>query len=161
MGECKKGMATYIVPPYSIPYTPYMSADCVFCKIVKGELPSYKVYEDDLSLAFLDINPVSPGHTLVIPKAENTRNIFDVSPEDWAAVTETARKVAHAVEEATGADGVNIMMNNRGSAGQVVDHPHIHVIPRFKGDGLAHWPHKKYSEGEAETISEKIRSILN
>lgn len=137
-----------------------MADSCVFCKIVRGELPSYKVYEDEKTLAFLDINPVNPGHTLVIPKAEETRNIFDVSPEDWAATTETARKIARAVEKAVGADGVNIMMNNRSFAGQVVDHPHIHVIPRFKGDGLAHWPHKKYGEGEADTLSEKIRGEI-
>lgn len=133
-----------------------MASDCVFCKIVRGELPSHKVYEDDKTLAFLDINPVNPGHTLVIPKAADTRNIFDVSAADWAATTETARKVAHAVEKATGADGVNIVMNNRSNAGQVIDHPHIHVIPRYKGDGLAHWPHKKYAEGEAEALKEKI-----
>lgn len=137
-----------------------MADSCVFCKIVRGELPSYKVYEDEKTLAFLDINPVSPGHTLVIPKAEDTRNIFDVSPEDWASTTETARKVAHAVEKAMNADGVNIMMNNRSYAGQVIDHPHIHVIPRFKGDGLAHWPHKKYEAGEADTLSEKIRGEI-
>lgn len=131
--------------------------ECIFCKIVAGEMPAHKVYEDEKTLAFLDIFPVNPGHTLVIPKAKDTRNIFDVSSEDWAAATETARKVAHAVEKAVGADGVNIMMNNRSHAGQVIDHPHIHVIPRFKGDGLSLWPHKKYKEGEAESIEKKIR----
>ncbi len=135
-----------------------MANDCVFCKIVRGELPSFKVYEDEKTLAFLDIHPVNPGHTLVIPKAENTQNIFDVSPEDWLATTETARKVAHAVEKATGADGVNIMMNNRSNAGQVIDHPHIHVIPRYRGDGLTQWKHNDYNEGEAQSLEEKIRA---
>ncbi len=135
-----------------------MANDCVFCKIVRGELPSFKVYEDEKTLAFLDIHPVNPGHTLVIPKAENTQNIFDVSPEDWLATTETARKVAHAVEKAMLADGVNIMMNNRSNAGQVIHHPHIHVIPRYKGDGLTQWKHKDYKEGEAETHQERIRA---
>ena len=137
-----------------------MADDCIFCKIVRGELPSYKVYEDEKVLAFLDINPVSPGHTLVIPKADNTRNIFDVSPADWAATSEAARKIAHALEKAVEADGVNLMMNNRSFAGQVIDHPHIHLIPRFKGDGLMLWPHKKYSEGEAEALKVKIVAAL-
>jgi histidine triad (HIT) family protein len=137
-----------------------MANDCVFCKIVRGELPSFKIYEDEKTLAFLDIHPVSPGHTLIIPKADNTRNIFDVSASDWAATTETARKVAHAVEKAMQADGVNIMMNNREHAGQVVDHPHIHVIPRFKGDGLGQWHHNSYKDEEAQEIREKISEAL-
>ncbi|MCE9541541.1 HIT family protein [Candidatus Kaiserbacteria bacterium] len=133
---------------------------CVFCRIVSGDLPSYKVYEDEGTLAFLDIHPVSPGHTLVIPKSSTAENIFDVSPEDWAATTETARKVAHALEKALGADGVNIMMNNRSHAGQVIYHPHIHVIPRYKGDGLQLWKHKDYKDGEAESLKEKISALL-
>lgn len=137
-----------------------MAANCVFCKIVRGDLPSYTVYEDEKTLAFLDIHPVNPGHTLVIPKADNTRNIFDVSSEDWVATTEAARKVAHAVEKATGADGVNIMMNNRSDAGQVVDHPHIHIIPRFKGDGLGHWAHGSIREDDAKALQDKIRTLL-
>ncbi|MEK7093357.1 MAG: HIT family protein [Patescibacteria group bacterium] len=137
-----------------------MADNCVFCKIVRGELPSFKVYEDEKTLAFLDIHPVSPGHILVIPKAETARNIFDVTPEDWQATTETARKVAHAVEKAMHADGVNIMMNNREHAGQVVDHPHVHVIPRYKGDGLGQWKHNAYKDGEADSIKEKISSAM-
>ncbi len=118
------------------------------------------MYEDAKTLAFLDINPIAPGHTLVIPKADNTKNIFDVSAEDWAATTETARKVARAVEIAMHADGVNIMMNNRPHAGQVVDHPHIHVIPRHKGDGLTHWAHGSYTESQADDISKNIRAAM-
>jgi histidine triad (HIT) family protein len=138
-----------------------MAADCVFCKIVKGEIPSFKVYEDDKVIAFLDIHPVHPGHTLVIPKATDATNIFDISAEDWAATSEVARLVALAVEKALDADGVNIRMNNRAHAGQEVDHPHIHVIPRFKGDGLKHWPQGAYKDAEAESVSEKIRTALN
>lgn len=137
-----------------------MADNCVFCKIVRGELPSHKVYEDEKSLAFLDIHPVNPGHTLVIPKAENTKNIFDVSPEDWVSTTEAARKVAHILEKALGPAGVNIMMNNRSDAGQMIFHPHIHVIPRYKGDGLKQWHHGTYQEGEAEAILGKIRAAL-
>jgi len=123
-------------------------------------MPAHKVYEDEKTLAFLDIHPVNPGHTLVIPKASDSRNIFDVSSEDWIAATETARKVAHAVEKAMRADGVNILMNNRPHAGQVIDHPHIHVIPRFKGDGLQPWKHNDYKEGEAETVKGKILGAM-
>jgi histidine triad (HIT) family protein len=133
--------------------------DCIFCKIVRGELPSYKVYEDENVLAFLDIHPVSPGHVLVVPK-EHATNIFDISSESWGRVQETARKVAIALEKATGADCVNLMMNNREHAGQVVDHAHVHLIPRFKGDGLKLWPHKEYKEGEADDTAAKIRATL-
>lgn len=133
--------------------------ECIFCKIARDELPAFKVHETDTVLAFLDIHPVNPGHTLVIPKQHST-NIFDVAPEDWAAVAEGARAVAIAIEKGLAPDGVNLMMNNREHAGQVIDHPHIHVIPRFKGDGLTLWKHGEYKEGEAESIKGKIVSAI-
>ena len=136
-----------------------MSADCIFCKIIRGELPSYKVYEDEKTVAFLDIKPVNAGHTLVVPK-KHSQNIFDIASEDWAATAETVRQVATAVEKGLGADGVNIAMNNREHAGQVVHHPHVHIIPRFKGDGLKLMPQRAYGTGEAEESAEKIRSAL-
>ena len=137
-----------------------MSADCIFCKIIRGELPSYKVYEDEKTIAFLDIKPVNAGHTMVVPKA-HSHNIFDISPEDWEATTEVVRKLAIAIEKGLKADGVNIAMNNREHAGQVVDHPHVHIIPRFKGDGLKLMPQRSYETGEAETSAEKIREALS
>jgi len=133
--------------------------DCLFCKIVRGEISSHKVYEDDETLAFLDIHPVAKGHVLIVPKMHAT-NIFDITSESWGAVCETARKVAIAVEAALDTDGVNFMMNNRETAGQVIDHPHVHLIPRFKGDGLKHWPHGAYQDGEAEDAQGKIRECL-
>lgn len=133
--------------------------DCIFCKIVHGELPAFKIYEDESILAFLDIHPVQAGHTLVVPKA-HSKNIFDISKEDWAAVCEGARLVAIAIEKGIGADGVNIAMNNREHAGQVVHHPHVHVIPRFKGDGLKLMPQRSYNMGEAEEVQKKIRGAL-
>lgn len=136
-----------------------MAGACIFCKIVAGELPSFKVYEDDAVLAFLDINPVNAGHTLVIPK-KHSQNIFDIEAKDWAAVTEVVRKVSIAIEKGMGADGVNLAMNNREHAGQVVGHPHMHIIPRFKGDGLKLMPHRQYKEGEADASLQKIRAIL-
>jgi len=135
-------------------------SDCVFCSIVAGELPSYKVYEDERTLAFLDIHPVSTGHILVIPKVHSA-NIFEVKEEDWAAVNKTVHKLVPAIDKALGADGVNLMMNNREHAGQVVHHAHIHLIPRFRGDGLKLWPHKDYKEGEAKTVQEKICALVS
>src|SRR3990167_4581592 len=139
-------------------YTTRMS-DCIFCKIIRGELPSYKVYEDENTLAFLDIRPVNAGHTLVVPK-KHSHNIFDIAPEDWATLAEAARVISIAIEQALKADGVNIAMNNREHAGQVVDHPHLHIIPRFKGDGLKLMPQRNYKENEAEESAGKIRAAL-
>lgn len=131
--------------------------DCIFCRIVRGELPSIKVYEDADTLAFLTIQPTNAGHTLVIPK-EHAANVFEASSELWGKVQETVRKVAHAVEKGTNADGVNITMNNREHAGQVVDHIHIHVIPRFKGDNLALFPHHDRNADEGEPVAARIRN---
>lgn len=136
-----------------------MNADCIFCKIIRGELPSYKVYEDEKTIAFLDIRPVNAGHTLVVPK-NHSQNIFDIAANDWAAVSETVRKLSIAIEKSVQADGVNIAMNNREHAGQVVHHPHVHIIPRFKGDGLKLMPQRSYEKGEAETTLEKIHVAL-
>ena len=135
-------------------------SDCIFCKIIRGELPSYKVYEDENTLAFLDIRPVNAGHTLVVPK-KHSHNIFDIAPEDWATLAEAARVISIAIEQALKADGVNIAMNNREHAGQVVDHPHLHIIPRFKGDGLKLMPQRSYAENEAEPVAEKIRVAIS
>lgn len=133
--------------------------DCVFCRIVRGELPSFNIYENEHVLAFLDIHPTSPGHTLVIPK-RHAANIFEISENDWASVSGAVHMLAGKIESAVGADGVNIMMSNREHAGQTVYHAHVHLIPRFKGDGLKHWPQKTYKEGEAESVQEKIRVTL-
>ena len=133
--------------------------ECLFCKIAAGALPAFTVYEDAQTLAFLDINPVHPGHTLVVPKRHAT-NIFDIAPDDWAAVCETARRLAGAIEHAMGASGINLMMNNREHAGQVIDHPHLHLIPRHQGDGLHLWPQHPYPDGEAAAVQEKIIAAL-
>jgi histidine triad (HIT) family protein len=134
-------------------------SDCIFCKIIAGELPSTKIHEDEHVFAFLDIRPVNPGHTLVVPKKHST-NIFDISEEDWMAVQKAVRRIARAIETGLGADGVNINMNNREHAGQVVPHTHVHIIPRKQGDGLKLWPQRPYKDGEVEPTAEKIRSAL-
>ncbi len=104
----------------------------IFAKILRGELPSYKVYEDDTAFAFLDIMPRMPGHTLVLPKAP-ARNIFDVSAADLAHVMTVVQKVAKGAMTAFTADGVTIQQFNESAGGQVVFHLHVHVIPRKAG----------------------------
>ena len=104
----------------------------IFAKILRGELPCYKVYEDDKALAFLDIMPRAPGHTLVIPKT-SARNILDVPPDDLAHVMKVAQKVAQAAVRVFKADGITIQQFNEGAGGQVVFHLHLHIIPRKTG----------------------------
>ncbi len=106
-----------------------------FAKILRGELPCYKVYEDAHTLAFLDIMPRSPGHTLVIPKAP-VRNILDISPEDLVHVTRVAQKIAKASMTAFDADGITVQQFSEPAGGQVVFHLHVHVMPRHMGVAL-------------------------
>lgn len=133
--------------------------ETIFSQIIKGELPADIIHEDDDVLAFLDINPVSPGGTLVIPK-KWSRNILDIDAESWAKVMEVVRMLAPAIKVAMRADGVNIMMNNEPAAGQIVSHSHVHIIPRHENDGVVSWPGKGYPEGEKEKTAEKIREVL-
>ncbi|EAB6718036.1 HIT family protein [Salmonella enterica subsp. enterica serovar Virchow] len=109
--------------------------DNVFAKILRGELPAHKVYEDDDTLAFMDIMPRGEGHCLVIPKRP-ARNILDVEPESLSAVIRTAQKIAKASKQAFNADGVSVHQFNEQAGGQVVFHLHVHVIPRFEGVAL-------------------------
>jgi len=104
----------------------------VFAKILRGELPCHKVYEDDKAFAFLDIMPRAPGHTLVLPKAP-ARNLLDVEPVDLAHVMQVAQKIAQAAVEVLGADGVTMQQFNESAGGQVVFHLHVHIIPRKEG----------------------------
>jgi histidine triad (HIT) family protein len=104
----------------------------IFAKILRGELPCHRVYEDEKTLAFLDIMPRAPGHTLVLPKAP-ARNILDVSPDDLAHVHKVAQRIAKAAMGVFGAEGITIQQFNEGAGGQVVFHLHVHVIPRKAG----------------------------
>jgi histidine triad (HIT) family protein len=104
----------------------------IFAKILRGELPCHKIYEDDKALAFLDIMPRAPGHTLVLPKAP-ARNLLDVDPSDLAHVMHVAQKVARAAVTVFGADGITVQQFNESAGGQVVFHLHVHVIPRKEG----------------------------
>jgi histidine triad (HIT) family protein len=107
----------------------------IFAKILRGELPCYKVYEDDKALAFLDIMPRAPGHVLVLPKAP-ARNILDVAPDDLTHVVKVAQKIAKVSVEMFGADGVTLQQFSESAGGQVVFHLHVHVIPRQEGIAL-------------------------
>lgn len=134
--------------------------DCIFCKIVAGEIPASKIYEDEHALAFLDVNPNNHGHTLVVPKT-HARNILDVSEDALSRMMPAVKKVSKAVFEGMGAVGINIAMNNERPAGQIIFHLHIHIIPRFEGDGLKVWAKKRpYKEGEMAQVAEKIRAVL-
>lgn len=107
--------------------------NCIFCKILAGEIPSTAVYEDDDFKAILDVNPTARGHVIILPK-NHAANIYELPDEDASKIMIVAKKIATAIEKAYHCDGVNILQNNGEAAGQTVFHLHVHVIPRFKGD---------------------------
>ena len=134
--------------------------NCIFCKIVKGEIPCTKIYEDEDLLAFLDIAPVNIGHSLVVPK-EHYVNIYETPEEMVAKMMKAAKKISYAIKDGLGADGINVTMNNDSAAGQVVLHSHIHIIPRITNDGFGLWHGKRpYEDGEKETVAQKIISSI-
>jgi histidine triad (HIT) family protein len=137
-----------------------MSDDCIFCDIVAGEIPGYTVYEDDEVLAFLDVNPVASGHTLVVPKAHRER-FTDLSAAETAAVFTAAREVAGAVERALEPDGYNLLQTNGAAAGQEVFHSHVHVVPRTAGDDVRlDFQQGDLDDEEAERVQGAIRGAL-
>jgi len=133
--------------------------DCIFCKIVEGELPSTKVYEDKRFLAFLDINPVNKGHVLVIPK-EHHVTISDTPVDLLKDLMAIIKTLSPAVVAGSGADGFNLAVNNGKAAGQLIDHVHFHIIPRFTGDNLHPWPGKQYAENEIQAQANRILKSL-
>ncbi len=138
-----------------------MSTDCIFCRIVKGEIPSTRVYEDAEVLAFMDIGPIIKGHTLVIPK-QHVDPVTEVPPGLLARVMTVVQKIAKAQVNGMKADGVNILNANGKAAGQVVPHVHFHVVPRFATDGH-HWnwvPKKYESVDEMKQYADRIRNAV-
>ncbi len=134
--------------------------DCIFCKIIEGKIPSAKIYEDDKVICFLDIMPANKGHCLVIPK-NHSKDLSDMKDEDAEAAIKVAKRVAKALSLSLGCQGFNLVMSNGLEAGQVVFHSHIHIVPRFKDDGLKiKWPHTKYKGGEMKEYAEKVRKFL-
>ena len=134
--------------------------DCVFCKIRDGQIPSLKIYEDDRTLAFMDINPVSHGHCLVIPKA-HAATLFDAEVEDLEAVIAAAQQVARAIREALAPDGLNMLQANGAAAFQSVPHFHLHLIPRWNNDGKGFdWKLVPGDRAQIIQIGERIRQAL-
>jgi len=133
--------------------------DCIFCKIVAGELPSYKVYEDDQVLAFLDITPVNPGHVLVISK-EHFVSMLELPDDLLCALAKAVKKIAPAALKAVDSKAFNLGLNNGDDAGQAVKHFHWHIMPRFPGDNYKHWHGQKYEAGQIERVMEKIKDNL-
>lgn len=135
-------------------------ADCIFCRIARGEIPCAKIMEDAHCLSFLDIGPINAGHSLVIPK-KHYPTLFEVPDEELAACVVMARTVAKAVYQAVGAAGLNLLQNNFRAAGQLVEHAHFHLIPRHDKDGfLTSWPGKAYAVGEMEKLLQVVRERL-
>jgi histidine triad (HIT) family protein len=134
--------------------------DCVFCKMVAGQIPVMKVYEDELVLAFLDIGPISDGHSLVIPK-QHFERLHDCSAELLSRLASNLGRIAKAVAVAMNSDGYNVLCNNGRAAGQFVDHLHFHIIPRNLGDGVFdRWPSYNYQQGRMEELAARIRERL-
>ena len=133
--------------------------DNIFAKILRGELPCHEVFQDDMTLAFMDIMPRVPGHTLVIPKAPS-RNILDVAPADIAAVMATAQKIARAQMTAFAADGITIQQFSETAGGQIVFHTHVHVMPRHDGVRLGPPASAMADTAVLAESAEKIRAAL-
>jgi len=138
-----------------------VDADCVFCKIVAGKLPCFKLLEDETTIAFMDINPVNPGHALAVAKGHWPT--VDVIPaEVLANVARTAQKVAQASMKALQPAGVNLLQANGAAAGQSVPHLHMHIMPRHVGDGVAlNWEPKPGAMPEIEAVYKRIKALLS
>ena len=134
--------------------------DCIFCKIIAGKIPSAKVYEDNYVISFLDIMPANKGHCLVVPK-KHYETLLDIPDEDLTNLIRATKKITKALSLSIGNGSFNIIMNNGKIAGQLVNHAHIHIIPRFKGDRLRiKWSHKKYMGKEMQNVQEKIKKFV-
>ena len=139
--------------------------DCIFCKIIKKEIPSTVIYEDELVMAFMDVMPVNPGHVLIVPK-EHQQFISDVNPEAAARMFEVARKINSATRKSAAAknglqcDALNFLLSDGPEASQEVFHSHLHSIPRYKGDGVRfHYPNKTGVMAKAEELSAAAEQI--
>lgn len=134
--------------------------DCIFCKIIRKEIPADFVYENDKIVAFLDISPVNQGHCLVVPKTHFT-DLLD-TPDDVASdMIIKTKKIAKVIIDYVKADGFNVGINTKPAAGQIVFHTHLHIIPRFSNDGLKHWPKKLVSKEDMESIRKHVSSALS
>lgn len=135
------------------------SANCIFCKIVRGNIPAAKVYEDDQTLTFMDIQPASPGHTLIISKTHAT-NLMEIAEADLLAATRTVQRVARAVRKALTPDGIRIVQTNGAAAGQSVFHYHVHIIPMQEGQRIGVHGRTLADSGELDALAARIRAAL-
>ncbi len=137
-------------------------ADCIFCKIVEGEIPSIKVYEDERVLAFMDINPISTGHTLIIPKA-HAENLFEMKSEDLNAVILASKKVAQGMRTALSPEGIAVLQLNGRGVNQVVMHYHMHLVPRTERDTdlpITGWEIKPGDMNTIQATGQKIAAAV-
>ena len=133
--------------------------DCIFCNIVAGDIPSYKVYEDDKVMAFFDILPISPGHTIIVPK-KHVADMENLPDDVISAMAVSVKKIGKATMDGLGVKGYSVFLDNKSAANQHVPHVHFHLVPRAEGDGLERWPQSGYGEGEAEHCLKKIQEKL-
>lgn len=135
--------------------------DCIFCKILRGEIPAAVVFDSKELIAFLDINPAKPGHVLIVAKT-HAPTMLDLNSSVGKAVFEAIKLIGASVMQATGATGFNVIQNNFSAAGQQVDHIHWHIIPRVEGDGLLMWPQGAYASMEAmQSMANSIKSACS
>jgi histidine triad (HIT) family protein len=132
--------------------------DCIFCKIIRGEIPCFKVYEDERVLAFLDINPISEGHTLVIPK-HHSENLWEIPGEDLEAVHLASKKIIHAMKKVLGPTGVACLQLNGKGANQVVMHYHLHLVPRLAGAPELPITSWELVQGDMDAIKQTARKV--
>lgn len=134
--------------------------ECIFCKIVDGKIPAAKVYEDSKVISFLDIMPANKGHCLVVPR-KHSATLSEMDDDDLVATIKAAKKIARALSLSFGNGSFNLVMNNGKEAGQLVNHAHIHIIPRFQKDRLRiKWSHLKYEGDEMKEYAEKIKKFI-
>ena len=136
--------------------------DCIFCKIVAGDIPCFKIFEDERVLAFADINPISEGHSLIIPK-RHAENLLEIPGEDLTAIHLASRKVIHGIKKALNPDGIALLQLNGRGVNQVVMHYHLHLMPRSDGGPelpVTHWELKEGDMGAIQDISEKIAAAV-
>ena len=139
---------------------PTPADQCLFCKLIAGQIPSVRVFEDDLTLAFMDLGQVNPGHVLVASK-RHAATLFDLTPEEAGAVMQTARRVALAARAAFAPEALNLFQANGAVAGQTVGHFHIHVLPRHAGDGVdLAWPRKDPGPAALNDYAQQLRAAL-
>ena len=135
--------------------------DCIFCKIIAGEIPAVRILDDEKVIAFMDINPASRGHMLVVPK-NHAENIFEISEADLSSVMGAVKRCAGAVKEALGAEGITVLQLNGKASDQLVPHLHVHIMPRWENDGMtvSQWEMGKGDIEELENMARKIKQYI-